>query len=98
MEVPSDTSLCVHVRDSGRDLVIDDLSRSLFAEVATNATAAGVGSYLGTPIFAPDGQPIGALCAIDMTDRCWEPSDLTVLKAMAEVLTDMIALLATKRT
>lgn len=96
-ELPSETSLCVHVRDSGRDLVLDDLSRSLFADVADNATSAGVGSYLGTPVFSPAGEPIGSLCAIDFATRSWEANDLTVLKALAEAITDMIALLQAKR-
>ena len=92
-ELPADTSLCIHVRDSGRDLVIDDLTRSMFFDVAENATGAGVQSYLGTPVFAPSGEPIGSLCAIDMKDRHWEPADLDLLKALAESLTDKIALL-----
>lgn len=92
-ELPADTSLCIHVRDSGRDLIIDDFTRSMFVEVAENATGAGVAAYLGTPVFAPSGEPVGSLCAIDMKERHWEPADLDLLKALAESLTDKIALL-----
>ncbi len=92
--VPSESSMCTHVRDSGRDIIIDDLTRSELGEVAGNMTAAGANAYLGTPVFSPDGQPIGSLCAIDFPSRSWEPSDLDLLRALAEGLTDKIALLA----
>ncbi len=92
-ELPADTSLCIHVRDSGRDLVIDDVTRSLFAGVADNAMNAGVGAYLGTPVYAPSGEPIGSLCAIDLKERTWGSGDLDLLRALAEGITDKIALL-----
>ncbi|RYG75655.1 GAF domain-containing protein, partial [bacterium] len=54
--LPAESSMCVHVRDSGRDVIIDDLTRHELGDLASNMTAAGANAYMGTPVFSPDGQ------------------------------------------
>ncbi|RYG81683.1 PAS domain S-box protein, partial [bacterium] len=91
--LPAEGSMCVHVRDSGRDVIVDDLTRHELGDLASNMTAAGANAYMGTPVFSPDGHPIGSLCAIDLPSRSWEPNDLDLLRSLAEGLTDKIALI-----
>ncbi len=94
---PLAESLCRHVRDAGRDLVVVDLPSHPIAAITPGAIENGVGGYLGTPIYAPGeqglGEPIASLCAIDPNPRVWTARDASALHALADGITTRLALL-----
>lgn len=51
----------------------------------------GVIAYLGVPIIAGEGGPIGALCAIADTPRAWSARDERNLATLAEAISEIIA-------
>jgi signal transduction histidine kinase/ActR/RegA family two-component response regulator len=54
--------------------------------------ALGVVAYLGVPVEAAPGRPVGALCAISKTPRDWTESDEETLVALAMGLSRTIEL------
>ena len=85
-ETPLSHSFCQYVvRDAAPYVIIDARQDP---EVATNAavTDLGVVSYVGVPLRAPNGQVLGALCAIDSQPRCWTPTEVATLEDLAEGL------------
>lgn len=45
-------------------------------------------SYLGAPVFTPDGTPIGALCVLDVRERDWTDEDVAALSDLASSVTE----------
>lgn len=58
-------TLCRHIFDKGEMLEAEQLDRALHGDKAA----------LGTPLRGPDGEPLGALCAIDEVSRTWSQQD-----------------------
>jgi diguanylate cyclase (GGDEF)-like protein len=57
--------------------------------------------YVGTPLFSPEGMPLGTLCAMDFRTRTPSPEQLTLLRELASTtmtLLDMRRMLRTTRT
>jgi signal transduction histidine kinase len=54
--------------------------------------ALGVEAYLGTPLRAPGGEPLGSLCAIDSRPRTWTDDDVARLQDVATAVSAAIAL------
>lgn len=64
-ELRVETTICNEIRQHGRAVVIDDVTRN--AEFCQHDTPAmyGFKSYISMPIVLPDGSFFGTLCAID---------------------------------
>jgi signal transduction histidine kinase/ActR/RegA family two-component response regulator len=91
-QTPLSHSFCQHVRASGAPLVVTDsrahpILKYNGATIDLNLTA-----YLGVPIHLPNGDPIGALCAIDCTARSWTKEQQQTLAQIARCVDDQIAL------
>lgn len=71
------------------DARVDPLVQDNLALLDRNIIA-----YLGAPVSAPDGQIVGALCAIDDQPREWTPQNLSILTDLAVLVSDQIALRA----
>ena len=68
-QTPRSISVCGHVVAKNQVMVIEDLARD--RRFANNPLLKehGIRFYAGVPLLAPNGQPIGALCLIDMKPR-----------------------------
>ncbi|RYE89919.1 MAG: diguanylate cyclase, partial [Myxococcales bacterium] len=52
----------------------------------------GVEAYLGVPLITPDGDVLGALCAIDGAPHCWSDDDLQVLSDLSAIVMSEVRL------
>ena len=55
-------------------------------------TELGVIAYLGQPVFAPDGTPIGSLCVIEGQARVWTDEEADTLLKLSKMAAARIAL------
>lgn len=85
-------SFCQHVVTDDAPLRVDDAPNH--PRVRTNGAIheLGVQAYLGVPLRAPAGQPLGSLCAIDVRPRSWSDDDLAALRDVADAASAAIAL------
>ena len=68
-QAPRDVSVCGHVVSNNEVTVIEDLARD--RRFANNPwiRQRGLRFYAGAPLRAPNGQPIGSLCLLDVKPR-----------------------------
>ncbi|SDD50671.1 GAF domain-containing protein [Geodermatophilus telluris] len=80
---PLSHSFCQYVRQSAQPLVVGDARR--VEVLADNGAVAdlGVVAYCGVPLLAPDGEVVGAVCAIDGRPREWTETDVALLTQVA---------------
>jgi predicted PurR-regulated permease PerM len=94
-QTPRNVSACGHVVAKNQVMVIEDLARdrrfannSLFKEH-------GIRFYAGIPLLAPNGQPIGSLCLMDMKPRQLTEREKRLLQVYANEVMEEIAHRAT---
>jgi diguanylate cyclase (GGDEF)-like protein/PAS domain S-box-containing protein len=82
---PLSHSFCQHVVTSGKPMVVSD-AREVPA-LADNLAIADLSAiaYAGIPLTAPNGEHLGALCAIDTEPREWSADDIAVLEDLAAI-------------
>ncbi len=85
-------SLCQHVIDSDRMLVIDDARLDLSTNVGSPNGSAPMIAWAGFPVHDPGDRAVGALCVADRLPRHWSDYDLEVLQILAAVASGEIAL------
>ena len=68
-QTPRSVSICGHVVAKNQVMVIEDLARD--RRFANNPLLKehGIRFYAGVPLLAPNGQPIGSLCLLDLKPR-----------------------------
>jgi len=90
-QTPRDGSVCGHVVAMNQMMVIEDLARDRrFANnplIKTN----GFRFYAGVPLLAPNGQPVGALCLLDVKPRRFTEREMRLLQEYASEVTEEIA-------
>lgn len=91
---PLSHSFCRHVRASGKLLVVCDSHVDPRVTDNPSVYELGVRAYLGCPIHLPDGQPIGALCAIDVEPRDWSDSQVAMLEWLATHVSQTISMIS----
>ncbi|WP_336027095.1 GAF domain-containing SpoIIE family protein phosphatase [Geodermatophilus sp. FMUSA9-8] len=80
---PLSHSFCQYVRASAQPLVVRD-AREVEVLAGNGAIAdLGVVAYCGVPLVGPDGDVVGAVCAIDGRPRDWTDTDVEVLTQIA---------------
>ena len=91
-QTPLSHSFCRHVKARAAPLVIADAR--LDPLVAKNGAVKDLNviAYAGAPVFGPDDEPLGALCAIDSVPRDWTDEDVAHLENLAAVVTEQIRL------
>lgn len=87
-----DLSFCQHVVTDDAPLQVDDAPQHERVRANGAIDALGVHAYLGVPLRAPAGEPLGSLCAIDTRPRAWTEDDLASLRDVGEAASAAIAL------
>jgi CheY-like chemotaxis protein len=89
-QVDKDRFVCSDVVDAGSPMLIGDLAAS--AVYRRHPTAdAGFRFYVGVPLSTRAGVAFGTLCLLDREPRVLHGNDLTMLEALAAVISDQIA-------
>ena len=93
-QTPLSHSFCQLVKRDNRPLIVENAPED--ARVCSNLAIPdlGVRAYLGVPIHAGDGKPLGALCAIDTQVRAWDVVDVDDMIDLAACVSDQISLRA----
>ncbi|WP_420456309.1 PAS domain S-box protein [Rubrivirga sp.] len=93
-EGPLTHSYCREVVGGDAPLVVPDAGRSGLSCAGLLAESFGIGAYLGVPVRSAEGDPVGALCAIDGAPRAWTPAEVETMTALAATVETEIALRA----
>jgi PAS domain S-box-containing protein len=83
LEGPLEESLCTVTVASGAPLAVSDAGADVRVSELPPVRSGNVGSYLGVPLVADDGQTIGALCVFDPEPRTWSDADVALLEQLA---------------
>lgn len=83
-ERPRDLSFCSRTIEQPETLVVEDAMRDdRFREAPAVAGVARVRFYAGTPLKAPGGQRVGALCIVDQRPRTLSDVEKRLLEDLA---------------
>jgi predicted PurR-regulated permease PerM/GAF domain-containing protein len=90
-QTPRNVSACGHVVAKNQVIVIEDLARD--RRFANNPLFKehGIRFYAGIPLLAPNGQPIGSLCLMDMKPRQLSGREKRLLQEYASEVMEEIA-------
>ncbi|WP_229071938.1 GAF domain-containing SpoIIE family protein phosphatase [Actinoplanes sp. DH11] len=91
-EMPLTHSFSRHVVVAGEMLAISDVRADPRTRDNPSIQELGALAYAGAPITDPDGLIVGALCAIDREPRVWTPSEITLIRELAEVCSSEVCL------
>ena len=91
-ETPLSHSFCQYVVRDGAPLEVHDARNDMRLRMNLAIDDLGVVAYLGTPLRNPDGQVLGAVCAIDGKPRRWKGEDRAALETVAAIATMEIQL------
>lgn len=83
---PLETSYCQYVVANDQPLVIADSLNDVRVRTATDQTKHDVRAYIGSPVHAANGVPVGALCVFDTRPRRWSPRDEAVVSSFASLV------------
>jgi len=84
------TPLCLEVVTLQRPVLMQDARRHLVAGARDDRGIALV-SFMGLPITRRDGTCLGAVSAFREEHRCWDGSDLVVLRGFVALLSALFA-------
>ncbi len=90
-EAPLSGAFCKQVVNREAPLVVENTAAPTWLNFSVAAEALDIRAYLGTPLFTPEGQPIGTLCAVDQQPRAWSERDLCVLSELADIAMSEVA-------
>ena len=90
-ETPLSHSFCKHVVARDAPLQIADARSDPLVAHNGAVRDLDVIAYLGVPVHAPDGHPLGSFCAIESAPRDWTEDDLESLKDIAAGVESEIA-------
>lgn len=91
-ETPLSHSFCQHVVISDRPLVVRDAREDSGLRSNLAIRDLGVIAYAGVPLRSPEGEALGALCAIGAQPRTWTADEVAVLEDLAAAASSEIAL------
>ncbi|MEM1300640.1 MAG: GAF domain-containing protein [Pseudomonadota bacterium] len=89
-ETPLSHSFCLKVRDTDAPLIVTDARYDPRFRDNPAIEALHVVSYLGAPIYADGGPPVGAACAISSKSRSWNWDEVEFVQSVAKVLTGLL--------
>ncbi len=85
-------SFCQHVVAANAPLVIEDARKHPLVQANEAIADLGVVAYAGSPVRAPNGEPLGSFCAIASQPRVWTDEDVRVIEELAAAVSSEIAL------
>jgi signal transduction histidine kinase/CheY-like chemotaxis protein len=85
-------SLCYAAVAAGRALIIPEARGHVILKDDPAVTVLGVAAYAGVPLVSPEGQVVGAMCAIDTKPREWTPDDVDLLTDLAAAVMTEVSL------
>lgn len=90
-QTPRNVSACGHVVAKNQVMVIEDLARD--RRFANNPLFRehGIRFYAGIPLLAPNGQPVGSLCLMDLKPRQLSEREKRLLQEYANEVMEEIA-------
>lgn len=83
-ETPLHQSLCRHVVDEARPLIIRDGRRDARFAHHGAITELGLQAYLGCPIIDEAGLVLGSVCVADREPHAWTDDDLETVRVLGE--------------
>lgn len=89
---PLSMSFCQHVVRGDAPLVVVDATGDDRVSGNLAVQELDVIAYLGVPVRAPGGEPLGSLCAITHHPRVWTDEERTTLEEVADAVAQLIAL------
>ena len=89
---PLSYSFCQHVVNRGAPLAVENAQNHALVCDNLAVRELGVMAYLGYPLFTPDGEVIGSLCALDLQPHAWSAEEQQTLADLAAIVIDEIAL------
>jgi diguanylate cyclase (GGDEF)-like protein len=92
-QTPRELSFCSHTIRQRSPMIIPDAT--LDERFAGNPLVTGnpfIRSYAGAPLTSPEGYNLGALCAIDVVPRQFQPAHIDLLTNFAALVIDEIEL------
>lgn len=90
-ETPLTHSFCQYVVESEKPLVIGDARQHRLVSDNLAVTEMGVVAYAGIPLLTPQGDVLGAFCAIDNQPRSWSQREVNILTGLAQAIMAEIA-------
>jgi two-component sensor histidine kinase len=96
-QTPLSHSFCQHVVGLNSPLVVDDARTHPLVADNLAVPDLGVIAYLGVPVASPNGQILGALCAVDTEPRNWSQDDVSLMEECAALVQNEIQLRETTR-
>ncbi|GAA3166154.1 hypothetical protein GCM10010466_66170 [Planomonospora alba] len=84
-QTPLSQSMCRYLVRDDAPLTVGDARRDERWAGIGAVSRGELTAYAGTPLHAPGGPPLGALCVIDGRPRTWTPQELETLEALASV-------------
>lgn len=83
---PLDRSLCRAVAATRGPLRIDDLGADEAWRGHLARTEMDIDAYLGVPLTTPDGEVVGAVCAVRHEPHVWSDRDQELIAAMRDIV------------
>jgi serine phosphatase RsbU (regulator of sigma subunit)/PAS domain-containing protein len=97
-QVPLTDSLCAVTLAGGTEpLVVPDTARDPRVGSFSAVVGSLVGGYVGVPLVVFDGSAVGALAVYTRRPRAWSPSDVTLLRQLADAAATELELSALSR-
>ncbi|GAB6900935.1 hypothetical protein JCM9957A_40250 [Kineosporia succinea] len=90
---PLTHSFCQHVVTSGEPFVVANAHDDPLVAKNLAILDLGVIAYAGVPLTDPDGQIVGALCAIDHKPRLWSDENVQELRTLSDEVAHRLGLL-----
>lgn len=93
-QTPLSHSFCQYVVAHNRGLAVHDARAHPLLAHNGAVKDMNIIAYMGEPIHAPTGEPIGSLCAIHADVRVWQSEDQTTLRDLAAIVENELRLRA----
>ena len=97
-ETPLSHSFCQYVTTEDRELAVTDARQHPLLKKNGAVEDLKVIAYLGYPIHAPDGQPLGSFCVIHDKPHEWAAREKEIVSGIAQMLEVELALRAEMAT